>query len=330
MESFEVDNEKFGENLGNFLNTCKDIILSSEKRKLKLTSRKNPILSRLEKYIKVFDRTQPEEHIYYFKQILSRKKTFILKGCERDNWLRSDNIVVHFGEETGRPVKDAKIHMSIIYNTALKLRDDIEEQLDGLPNVTESEEIYYPDYFALYLFKIFCELASGKDKDKISKHVEKLESEIGSGENVSQSNSNNGGSGDGINGIMDMATGLMKQMGVNLPNGQSMPSGKELTNAINGVMKNPEAKSLIGNVMKDFQECDNFGDVVGKLINNLPSSINNMQTPFNPQNDNSNTSESESAPNESATEASTIPEAGSTATETTETTDDYFEDEYAE
>ena len=272
MDSSTVDLEKFDKSLLGLFTLLKTVIKTHEKYKLNLSSSQNPILTRLERYIKIYDRTEPQEHLWYFQRLYSQNKPSILRGPERDTWLSNGNITLHYGEETGRPIKDAKIHLSLIYNTAVKLRDDVEASLHGLPDVDQTQELVYPTMFLLHLYRIFYEFSDLEDeKDKLSGYIRDLEGEAGI---KSKASKNSGTSdGDGLDGILGMATGFMEQMGLKLPEGQKLPSGKELNKAIGNVFQNPEAKSFIGDMMKDMQECDNFGDMVGKLLNKLPANI---------------------------------------------------------
>jgi hypothetical protein len=273
MDSAIADLEKFDKSLIGLFNLLKTVIKTHEKYKLNLSSSQNPILTRLERYIKIYDRTEPNEHVWYFQRLYNQNKSAILRGPERDTWLGNGNIILHYGEETGRPIKDAKIHLSMIYNTAIKLRDDVESSLQGLPDVDQSQELLYPTLFLLHLYRIFYEFSdSDEDKDKLSGYIKDLEGDAGIKSKPSKSN-NSTEDNNGLDGILGMATGLMEQMGLKLPEGQKLPSGKDLNKAIGNVFQNPEAKSFIGDMMKDMQDCDNFGDMVGKLLNKLPANM---------------------------------------------------------
>ncbi len=273
MDQQPQDLDNFDESLIGLFTLLKTVIKTNEKHKLNLSSRKNPIMSRLEKYIKIYDRTEPEEHLWYFQKLFNQNRPAILRGPERDNWIKNGNIILHFGEEIKIPIRDAKVHLSIIYNTSIKLRDEMEEALDGLPDVEQSHELMYPTILLLHLYRIFKEICeSDEDKSKMSGYIKDLENEAGI--KKSKRSNNNNDDDNGLSGLMGMATGLMEQMGMKLPEGQKLPSGNELTSAISGVMQNPQAKSFLGDMMKDMQECNNFGDVVGKLLNKLPAGMN--------------------------------------------------------
>lgn len=266
------DLEEFDKNLISLFTLIKTIIKTHEKNNLNLSSRENPIMSRLERYIKIYDRTDPEEHIFYFQKIFDHNRSGILRGPDRDQWINSGNIIIHFGEETGNPVRNAKIHLSLIYKTSIKLRNDMEEALEGLPDVEQSKELLYPTLLLLHLYRIFRDISvSNEDKSRLTEYIRKLEKETGSKPTSKTTSSESGDTS--LDGLMNMATGFMEQMGMKLPDGHQLPSGSELTAAFNGIIQNPQTKSFIGDMMKDMQQSNNIGDVVGKLINKLPSGM---------------------------------------------------------
>jgi hypothetical protein len=258
-----TDIKKFGQTLESFLDLMRTIIKSSEKRNLKLTSGRNPILSRLEKYIKTYDKTEPEEHVWYFRKIYESNHPAILRGPGRDNWIKTGPIIIQFGEEVGA-VTDIKIHLTVIYNTACKLRDEIQNLLKGLPGSDQAEEFSYPSLFLLHLYQLFYEVAEEKDeKEKLATFISVLEKETHSQSKTKNNNS------DPLSGIMGTMADLMGQMGVKLPEGQKMPSQDELGKMLGSVMNNPQTKSMLGNVMQEMKECKSIGDVVNKLVGNL-------------------------------------------------------------
>ncbi len=263
----EKDLTQFDKSLTDFLQLCKTVIHCNEKRKLKLHSRENPILSHLEKYIRIYDRTDPEEHIWYFDKIYRENRSAILRGPRRDNWIASGKINVHFGEEIRKPIKDAIVHLTIIYNTSCKLRDDVEESIQGLPDVDQSKELIFPTLFMLFLYKIFSEICDSEDTEKLSDFMVDLGKQAGV-----KSNTKKSGKDDPLGGILNVATDLMQQMGIELPEGQNLPSTEEFSSAISGIMNNPQTKNMLGNIMSEMKECNNIGDVFGKLMNGLGNS----------------------------------------------------------
>jgi len=271
MESLPGDIKIFDDNLSELLNLSKKIIKCHEARNLKLSSQRNPVLSRLENYIKTYDKTEPEDHIWHFQKIFTNNKPAILRGPGRDNWIKNGSLLIQFGEDVGKPSQNIKIHLTSIYTTACKLRDEMGSSLKGLPNSDQSEELSYPSLMLLHLYKIFHEISD--DKETLLEHIKTLEQEIGI-----KNKSSKAGGADPLGGILGTVTDLMGQMGVKLPEGQKMPSQDELGKMLGNMMNNPQTKSLIGNVMQEMKECKSIGDVVNKLVNNLGVDAGTKQT----------------------------------------------------
>ena len=257
----EPDIAKFDEHLSDFLALSKDIVTANERRNLKLSSKKNPFLTRLEKYTKAYDKTEPEDHIWYFNKIYRDNKSAILRGPIRDNWIKNNGVVIMYGEDVGRQ-SEIKVHVSSIYNTSCKLRDNIEESLSGLPNVEQAKELSYPTLYLLYLYQIFDELCENEgEKEKLGKYVETLKVDAGVKKAAKTNN-------DPLSGLMGQMAGMAKQMGIEIPDGQ-MPSGDQITGALSNMMNNPQTKSMLGNVMSEMKDANNIGDVFGKLMGQL-------------------------------------------------------------
>jgi hypothetical protein len=268
MEQESRDLTKFDRSLSGLFRLLETIIKIHEKHELNLSSRKNPFLSRLEKYIKIYDLTRADEHLWYFQKIYDDFKPAILRGPERDTWIRNGNIVIHFGEETRKPIRDAKVHLSSIYKTACTIRDRVEESLHGLPNVEQSKEILFPTILLLHLYRIFHEIAnSDKEKETLNGYVKDLEKDTGVGKKTKSSGSDNG-----LDGLMKTVTGFAEQMGIKMPDGK-MPSSDDLNKAMSEVINKPQTKNFLGNMLQKMQGCKNAGDMVGTLLNELPSAM---------------------------------------------------------
>lgn len=265
----QLNISNFEKSLGELLKVSKDIMVAHEKLNLKFSSKKNPILARLENYIKTFEQTDDySDHTWPFQKIYRDNKTAILRGPARDSWLSSTTktgIIVNFGEQFDLK-NDIKIHLSAIYANACKNRDQIEESLQGLPDIEQAEELLYVPKFMLRLYEIFVEVCGSKEeKEKLSDYIDILSREAKVKRNVKKTAT----SDDPLSGFMDVASNIMKQVGIQMPEGQKMPSAQELSSKLQTMMARPEVSSKIGNVMKDLQGCNNFGEMIGKVMGNL-------------------------------------------------------------
>lgn len=256
---------KFEKSLEELLKISKDILVANDKINLKFSSKKNPVLARLENYIKTTEsnETDASDHIWSFQKIYEKNKRAILRGPAGDSWLTTTGkeVTVNFGEQFSLR-NDIKIHLTIIYSNACKIRDQIEESLQGLPDINQAEELLYVPTFMLRLYEIFAEVCDFKeDKEKLEDFIDILSKEAKIKTTKAKAANN-----DPLSGFMDMVTPIMKQMGVQLPEGQKMPSAQELTNNLQTMMQRPEVSSKIGNVLKDLQGCNNLGEMFSKVM----------------------------------------------------------------
>ena len=268
---------KFDENFSALLNLSKSIIQMQDSLKLKLSSGKNPILTRLEKYIKTYDRTESKDHHWHFLKIYKENKPAILRGPERVGWIKDKGIVIQYGEDVGA-ANDIKIYVSVIYAMACKIKETVAANLKGLPDVDQNQEISFPDEYLLYLYGIFHEITeSEEEQSKLAEHIKTLEGMVGnrmsgaSKKSRSAASSSSSGSSDqqGNDPISGILGGLMDQMGIKLPEGQKLPTQNDITGMLGTVMNNPQTKNMLGKVMQEMKECNNVGDIFKKVMGNL-------------------------------------------------------------
>ena len=74
----ERDLSVFDKNVMELFELSKDILKAHEKRKLKGIDRATPFLTHLEKYMKTYSKTQPDEHVGYFEKIFNENKRVII------------------------------------------------------------------------------------------------------------------------------------------------------------------------------------------------------------------------------------------------------------
>jgi len=259
----ERDLSTFDKNVIELFDLSKEILKVSEKRKLSLSDRRNPFATRLERYIKTYNKTDPEEHVGYFEKIYTNNKRFILLGPQRDAWLSDNSIVISYGEEAGVKT-EIKVHLSSIYNNACKTRDEVKEELEGLPDSSDPYETRFPTRFMLFLYRIFREVSiSDNEKTKLTSHIETLESETGM-------RSSRGGNGDDpLSGLFDMTSNMVEQFtGSKVPKDQ-MPGKNEIGKMFGNLVNDPKTKSMIGNVMQQLQGTNNIGEMATKLVGAL-------------------------------------------------------------
>lgn len=256
-----MDLSEFDKNVMDMFDLCKKILKTSDDRNV--FKKKNLILSRLESYIKTYNKTDPEDHVKYFDNMFRNNRRMIMLGPQRDGWLKDGDIIITYGEDVGLKT-NIKFHVSGIYFTACKIQTEIEEETEGLPGVSKPETIY-PKEYLLQLYRIFHSLTESKtNKSKLTKHIETLESEIG----IRKKSSTTKGD-DPLAGLFNMASGMAEQLtGQKIPK-DKMPGKQDFSKMLGDVINNPQTKSMLGNMMQEMQNADNIGDIVGKLMGSL-------------------------------------------------------------
>lgn len=256
------DLSKFDTKVMDLFNLCRDILNAYEKRNLKLNNRSNPFLSKLEKYSRVYARTDPIEHIPYFETIFQSNKRFILIGPQRDNWLLENNCLLHYGADCNIN-SGVVLHLSSIYLTAVKLKDELTEENSGLP-LNPMNETKYPKQFIYILYCIFNELPCVADKSeiqiKLTEHIRTLEEQLGK-------KSTNSDLGD----IFSQLSGMVEQFSGQKIDKSSMPQPDQLQSMMSGFMDNPQTKNVVGNLMQSLQGANGIQDIAGKLLQTLGS-----------------------------------------------------------
>ena len=256
----ERDLSVFDKNVMELFELSKDILKAHEKRKLKGIDRATPFLTHLEKYMKTYSKTQPEEHTSYFEKIFMNNKRVIMLGAQRDGWLvdAKPPIIISYGEDYGLKT-EMKFHMTAIYFTACQMRDEIKEENDGLPNVTESPELNYPSRFLLHLYHIFHEVTSSdNEKTKLSTHIQTLE------ETTGKRSSSNGG--DVMSSLFDMAEQVS---GTKIPRDKLPGNGGDITKMLSQFMEDPKTKTMLGSVMNSLKDANGVNDIASKLVGAL-------------------------------------------------------------
>lgn len=274
--STESKNDIFDKEINALFTNAKAIIKAKDATKLKLnTNQVNPILKCLNKYIKAYELSEPDDHKEYFYNIFKKYRVPIMKGYKNDAWIKKNTIILQFGEGLENVNPDIKIMLSSIYNMACQLRQDAEKNLDGLPDEAyeNCQELIFPDIFMLHLYRLFREsLPSGnEDLSKLNTVINDIENELGITKDESIQTGQEGGSG-GFGGLLNLITGILPKFGITPPEGSKLPSEKELTNVFNQLINNKETQNTISNVISSLSECQDGSQVVNKLLSSLGDS----------------------------------------------------------
>jgi len=227
----------------------------------------------LQRYIAIYGATKPQQHTVYFLNFFERNRINILNILNDDKWLIEGNYVIQYGEELKDPelVKRAqkrRMSLSVIYSSACKLRDRIDESLKGLPNTEFHRELLYPDYVLLHLYRILREVVTDViDRSELSRIIGVLESELGDGNDIPKN------SFDGIAGI---AKNLFESL--NISQNIQLPTEKDLNGTLESMFGNNDFTKTIASQFGDVLTSKTLGEGITKAFTKFqdPSFMNQM------------------------------------------------------
>lgn len=248
----------------------KTIIKCHNERNIDVSGKKNPIFLYFEMYEQIYYKTASHEHIQYFNTIYRMNRQIILKGPFRDEWLSNGKIIIKYGSETGIET-NSRIYLSILYNTACTIRNEIENAMNGLPDVDQSKELLYPIVFMLHLYRIFMAIAPSDDTNKLSSFLDEILSHLGISSKSkidSSSPSSSSSNTSGLQSIVNMAKQFMGKMGLNIPM-DKLPEGDNLTAMADQLFNNPETVQMFSEIFEGIKNPNGLGDIMNKVVSKL-------------------------------------------------------------
>jgi hypothetical protein len=278
----KADISIFNKGVMGLITLTKTIIRTHTSRNLDLSHDKNPILSYLEQYEDVYSKTPAQSHVQYFKMFYDKYRDDILNGT--DSWLRDNRLVIHYSTDPNVET-DKRLYLSAIYSTACKIRREIEDSMDGLPDVNQSKEMLFSNAFLLHLYRTFKYITALEEYDledciKVEDKIHSVMNNLGLNSDGSMKDKSkdskteksedktDDNKSDPLSALVGTATDVMRKMGLNIPAG-AIPKGEELTGALSQMFNNPQAQNMFGNIFKQFTNSGSIGDVMQNIVKNI-------------------------------------------------------------
>lgn len=259
--------EAFNKSMSDLFKVCENIQRAKELTNLKLNLEKrvNPITKYFSKYVAVYRKTEPDEHVPDVVAMFKRHRHSILKGDD-DTWLKEKSVTLQYGDGL-KETKDIKIMLSSFYTSGLQVKEAVEKQLEGLSQEAYEDrvELIYCDVMRLHLYRLMYEaVEAGPDKEALGKIVKNIEKELGleSSETVDTTPDFNLGS------ILGEAAKIAQKQGIVGP-GAKMPSQEELTKVIGGLFNSPAIKETFGSLLGGLKDAQSPEQLIGKLSESL-------------------------------------------------------------
>lgn len=278
------NHKEFDENFRRFMNICEKIISKKDElaQNLDLDGKGNPLMKCLHQYMRCYGKTNPNEregfHVELFRlifnefknDILNNDKSYILdNGHINDTyWLINNNLSLVYGSNLGLGGRSRiRIHLSHIFEMAVIMKSDTDKILEENPreDPSDHDELNYPDAYLLYLNRVFKSIVRDRTETaKITIIISDLEDKLGLSEGTQSA-----APGNGLDGLLQFASGMMGQIGLPTPEGTDAPSGDDVGKALKSVFGNPKTQETISSMFKDMDKCDNIGDVIGNLVTGM-------------------------------------------------------------
>jgi hypothetical protein len=246
-----------------------------------------PELVCLNRYVSVYNKTDPAEHYCYFENIYNRHRSNVLNCLKDDRWLRTGRLVIQFGEgmkstkELEEKRKQVRVMLSDIFLIACDLQAQAEKSLDGIDEqfaqAAGGKDLIRPNILLLHLMRIFYHLNDSADKAQLGEILTQLENDLGVpkktvGEEpwkvVEQASTTPQAAG-GLSGLFTMATNMMQKMGYQPPPGMKPPTETEISNVINTVFSNETTQNAIQGMFSSLNGCQDFGTAVQQVVKNV-------------------------------------------------------------
>jgi len=271
---------KFQQAYIGFLNHCK-IILEEARQKDVLAdpNKEDPILTRLNKFMRIVDQTKGDEwnnwHISSVKRIFNQYRGDILSGYNEIGWLNENSvniILVNKGKEI-----PSRVHFTAIYKKAVDMATLATKNLEGMPEEEweKAKELIYPQVLLYHWYRILYfmpDLTKAQNKALLASLAE-LEEDLQIEQK--QFNESGGTNMDAFGGILNMATGLAENLGFKPPDGTSQ---EKMMSDIGNIVQGPQIQNImatLGNEMANSRNAQGQPDFA-KMISNLVPTITQM------------------------------------------------------
>jgi hypothetical protein len=215
-----------------------------------------------QRYVAVYGGTKIEKHMKYFRNFFLDHKGRFLSILTDDTWLCQGSYEIQYGTDIDDPIlaeraKKRKINLSYLYNAACEVRDKVEESMKDLPQTDSSDEVFYPDFFLLHLYKLFLYAVKDEtDRQSIQKIVSTLESELGE---IPEPGS------APVNGLAGMMKNMLNQLNF-MPKNVTMPSEGELNQTFSSILGDENVSKQLSNKFTTILQSTNLAEGINKTF----------------------------------------------------------------
>lgn len=258
----------FTETMDNFLILAEKVLQydTSGELVVQTSGQASGIQVALNGYRMIYNKTRDlPGHVNRMREVYTKCRSLFLRDVNLDDFME------WFGEKTSfiiAPKEGSrnKLYLTSIFRNCTRIASHIAEEAKRSP--TKADDLFsnpaavYPEYFTLYLFRMFHHCAEPSDRETlISPRIKELEKILNLAQDEAPIIS------DGLSELMSMAGELASDMGIDVPKNAKGFNGTQLKQVMSEWSKNGDMK----NTVKSF-----FDGVDLKNTKDLPGAISKV------------------------------------------------------
>lgn len=243
------------------------------------TGQANAVQTGFNRYRTIYNKTKTSsKHLEKFRDIYNKCRPQFIK-------MELDEFMDWFSEKASfviapAPKSRSKLHLTIIFRNCCRIATHIADEAEKHPD--KAERLYndpaavYPEYFMLYLFRIFYHVTDEIDKNKlIEPRLKELEKNLG------LSKDQDPVIGDSFTELMSAASEIASDLGFDIPKGGMGANSNELRQALNQITKDGTTKDTVKQFFQgmDLKNTKDFPAVISKVLNKMQETASTVPEP---------------------------------------------------
>lgn len=232
-------------------------------------------------YKMIYDKTRdpPTKHIEKMKEVYAKCRSFFLRDTPLEDfmkWLGDESSFVIAPSANSRN----RLYLTSIFRNCSRIASHIADKAARSPE--QAEELYnnpaavYPEYFTLYLLRMFYHCAGPSDRETlIAPRIKELEKMLNLAEDEVPIIS------DGLSELMSMAGELASDMGLEVPKNAGKINGTQLKQAMGEWTKNADMKSTLKSFFEgvDLKNTKDFPSAIGMILGKMQETAQAIPEP---------------------------------------------------
>lgn len=239
----------------------------------------NAVQTGFNRYRTIYNKTKASpKHIDKFRDMYNKCRPHFVKMDldEFMNWFSEKASFVIVPAPTSR----SKLHLTIIFRNCCRIATYIADQAEKYPEKADKlfndPAAVYPEYFMLYLLRIFYHVTDEIDRHKvINPRLKELEKNLG------LSKDQDPVIGDSFSELMSAAGEIASDLGFDIPKGGMGVNNGELRQALNQITKDGSTKDTVKQFFQglDLKNTKDFPSVISKVLNKMQENASEIPEP---------------------------------------------------